>query len=292
LARQPRPHARHRPSPTPTASLAAAITPRRGPVGSILFGLVGDRSGYSTKNTGVGCKGLRSNQKGTGGKRWISIVRQLILAGACARTPERGPVRRDPPGPSQLRRDEDAGSRKKASRHSRAAGSSPPNAEALASICAQLNSAIATAMAGSEDKATLYRQPPPNGKIEGSWSLEYQDTKIRVVGPARRFVRFHWGGLETGGCGRWQEEAPPNLHIPDELAKNSAADCETSVACRQTKNCDPVKLGCFVAAGRAASRPCSARKGGHGRKSAPLPTLQDYARNGTQACRRFLTPLS
>ena len=64
------------------------------------------------------------------------------------------------------------------------------NAEALASLCAAELS-YSHSDGRVEDKATFIANAT-NGKSK-FLSLEYQDTKIRVVGPAA-IVRFHWVG--------------------------------------------------------------------------------------------------
>jgi ketosteroid isomerase-like protein len=80
-----------------------------------------------------------------------------------------------------------------------------PNA--LAALCADELS-YSHSDAHVEDKATFVANAT-NGKSK--WlSLEYQDVKIRVVGPAA-IVRFHWlGESEAAADGK---KSSTNLHI-------------------------------------------------------------------------------
>ena len=81
------------------------------------------------------------------------------------------------------------------------------NAEALASLCAAELS-YSHSDGKVEDKATFIANAT-NGKSK-FLSLEYQDTKIRVVGPAA-IVRFHWvGEQEAVADGK---KSSTNLHI-------------------------------------------------------------------------------
>ena len=81
------------------------------------------------------------------------------------------------------------------------------NAEALASLCAAELS-YSHSDGRVEDKATFIANAT-NGKSK-FLSLEYQDTKIRVVGPAA-IVRFHWLG-EQGAVADGKKSST-NLHI-------------------------------------------------------------------------------
>jgi ketosteroid isomerase-like protein len=81
------------------------------------------------------------------------------------------------------------------------------NAEALASLCAA-DLSYSHSDGRVEDKATFIANAT-NGKSK-FLSLEYQDTKIRVVGPAA-IVRFHWlGEQEAVADGK---KSATNLHI-------------------------------------------------------------------------------
>jgi len=81
------------------------------------------------------------------------------------------------------------------------------NAEALASLCATELS-YSHSDGRVEDKATFIANAT-SGKSK-FLSLEYQDTKIRVVGPAA-IVRFHWlGEQEAVADGK---KSSTNLHI-------------------------------------------------------------------------------
>ena len=80
------------------------------------------------------------------------------------------------------------------------------NAEALASLCAAELS-YSHSDGRVEDKATFIANAT-NGKSK-FLSLEYQDTKIRVVGPAA-IVRFHWLGEQALADGT---KSATNLHI-------------------------------------------------------------------------------
>jgi Domain of unknown function (DUF4440) len=81
------------------------------------------------------------------------------------------------------------------------------NAEALASLCAAELS-YSHSDGRVEDKATFIANAT-NGKSK-FLSLEYQDTKIHVVGPAA-IVRFHWlGEQEAVADGK---KSSTNLHI-------------------------------------------------------------------------------
>jgi len=81
------------------------------------------------------------------------------------------------------------------------------NAEALASLCAAELS-YSHSDGRVEDKATFIANAT-NGKSK-VLSLEYQDTKIAVVGPAA-IVRFHWvGEAEAVADGK---KSSTNLHI-------------------------------------------------------------------------------
>jgi ketosteroid isomerase-like protein len=81
------------------------------------------------------------------------------------------------------------------------------NAEALASLCANELS-YSHSDGRVEDKATFIANAT-NGKSK-VLSLEYQDTKIAVVGPAA-IVRFHWvGEAEAVADGK---KSSTNLHI-------------------------------------------------------------------------------
>ena len=81
------------------------------------------------------------------------------------------------------------------------------NAEALASLGATELS-YSHSDGRVEDKATFIANAT-NGKSK-FLSLEYQDTKIRVVGPAA-IVRFHWlGEQEAVADGK---KSSTNLHI-------------------------------------------------------------------------------
>jgi len=81
------------------------------------------------------------------------------------------------------------------------------NAEALASLCANELS-YSHSDGRVEDKATFIANAT-NGKSK-VLSLEYQDVKIAVVGPAA-IVRFHWvGEAESVADGK---KSSTNLHI-------------------------------------------------------------------------------
>jgi ketosteroid isomerase-like protein len=81
------------------------------------------------------------------------------------------------------------------------------NAEALAALCAAELS-YSHSDGRVEDKATFIANAT-NGKSK-FLSLEYQDPKIRVVGPAA-IVRFHWvGEQEAVADGK---KSSTNLHI-------------------------------------------------------------------------------
>src|SRR4051794_39942627 len=81
------------------------------------------------------------------------------------------------------------------------------NAEALASLCANELS-YSHSDGRVEDKATFIANAT-NGKSK-VLSLEYQDPKIAVVGPAA-IVRFHWvGEAEAVADGK---KSSTNLHI-------------------------------------------------------------------------------
>ena len=81
------------------------------------------------------------------------------------------------------------------------------NAEALAALCAAELS-YSHSDGHVEDKATFIANAT-NGKSK-TLSLEYQDLKIAVVGPAA-IVRFHWvGESETISDGK---KNSTNLHI-------------------------------------------------------------------------------
>ncbi|SDO92188.1 nuclear transport factor 2 family protein [Afipia sp. GAS231] len=81
------------------------------------------------------------------------------------------------------------------------------NAEALAALCAAELS-YSHSDGRVEDKATFIANAT-NGKSK-VLSLEYQDTKIAVVGPAA-IVRFHWvGEAEAVADGK---KSSTNLHI-------------------------------------------------------------------------------
>jgi ketosteroid isomerase-like protein len=81
------------------------------------------------------------------------------------------------------------------------------NAEALASLCANELS-YSHSDGRVEDKATFIANAT-NGKSK-VLSLEYQDVKIAVVGPAA-IVRFHWvGEAESVPDGK---KSSTNLHI-------------------------------------------------------------------------------
>ena len=81
------------------------------------------------------------------------------------------------------------------------------NAEVLASLCATELS-YSHSDGRVEDKATFIANAT-NGKSK-FLSLEYQDTKVSVVGPAA-IVRFHWLG-EQEAVADGQKRAT-NLHI-------------------------------------------------------------------------------
>ena len=90
------------------------------------------------------------------------------------------------------------------------------NAEALASLCAAELS-YSHSDGRVEDKATFIANAT-NGKSK-FLSLEYQDTKIRVVGPAA-IVRFHWvGEQEAVADGK---KSSTNLHILMNWQKQAA----------------------------------------------------------------------
>ncbi|HTE98780.1 MAG TPA: nuclear transport factor 2 family protein [Bradyrhizobium sp.] len=90
------------------------------------------------------------------------------------------------------------------------------NAEALASLCATELS-YSHSDGRVEDKATFIANAT-NGKSK-FLSLEYQDTKIRVVGPAA-IVRFHWvGEQEAVADGK---KSSTNLHILMNWQKQAA----------------------------------------------------------------------
>ena len=90
------------------------------------------------------------------------------------------------------------------------------NAEALASLCAAELS-YSHSDGRVEDKATFIANAT-NGKSK-FLSLEYQDTKIRVVGPAAN-VRFHWvGEQEAVADGK---KSSTNLHILMNWQKQAA----------------------------------------------------------------------
>jgi ketosteroid isomerase-like protein len=81
------------------------------------------------------------------------------------------------------------------------------NAEALASLCAAELS-YSHSSGKVEDKATFIANAT-DGKTK-FLSLEYQDTQIRIVGPAA-IVRFHWvGEQEAVADGK---KSSTNLHI-------------------------------------------------------------------------------
>lgn len=81
------------------------------------------------------------------------------------------------------------------------------NAEALAALCAAELS-YSHSDGHVEDKATFIANAT-NGKSK-TLSLEYQDLKIAVVGPAA-IVRFHWvGEMESVPDGK---KSSTNLHI-------------------------------------------------------------------------------
>ena len=81
------------------------------------------------------------------------------------------------------------------------------NAEALAALCATELS-YSHSDGHVEDKATFIANAT-NGKSK-TLSLEYQDLKIAVVGPAA-IVRFHWvGEAESVADGK---KSSTNLHI-------------------------------------------------------------------------------
>jgi ketosteroid isomerase-like protein len=90
------------------------------------------------------------------------------------------------------------------------------NAEALASLCATELS-YSHSDGRVEDKATFIANAT-SGKSK-FLSLEYQDTKIRVVGPAA-IVRFHWvGEQEAVADGK---KSSTNLHILMNWQKQAA----------------------------------------------------------------------
>jgi ketosteroid isomerase-like protein len=90
------------------------------------------------------------------------------------------------------------------------------NAEALASLCA-VELSYSHSDGRVEDKATFIANAT-NGKSK-FLSLEYQDTKIRVVGPAA-IVRFHWvGEQEAVADGK---KSSTNLHILMNWQKQAA----------------------------------------------------------------------
>jgi ketosteroid isomerase-like protein len=90
------------------------------------------------------------------------------------------------------------------------------NAEAFASLCAAELS-YSHSDGRVEDKATFIANAT-NGKSK-FLSLEYQDTKIRVVGPAA-IVRFHWlGEQEAVADGK---KSSTNLHILMNWQKQAA----------------------------------------------------------------------
>ena len=90
------------------------------------------------------------------------------------------------------------------------------NAEALASLCAAELS-YSHSDGRVEDKATFIANAT-NGKSK-FLSLEYQDTKTRVVGPAA-IVRFHWvGEQEAVADGK---KSSTNLHILMNWQKQAA----------------------------------------------------------------------
>src|SRR6266704_2602198 len=130
------------------------------------------------------------------------------------------------------------------------------NAEALASLCATELS-YSHSDGRVEDKATFIANAT-NGKSK-FLSLEYQDTKIRVIGPAA-IVRFHWvGEQEAVADGK---KSSTNLHI----LMNWQNRLRTGNFCRvRQPNCDPVKLGCFRCGLRSSML---RKKGGHGAKRA------------------------
>ena len=130
--------------------------------------------------------------------------RQLDLAGACHWTAGR----RCPAFAASA--DEDAVAKNvEAFRAAQVAA----NAKALAALCAAELS-YSHSDGRVEDKATFIANAT-NGKSK-FLSLDYQDPKIRVVGPAA-IVRFHWVS-ESRGRRRWQEKLHQSPH-PDELAK-------------------------------------------------------------------------
>ena len=90
------------------------------------------------------------------------------------------------------------------------------NAEVLAALCAAELS-YSHSDGRVEDKATFIANAT-NGKSK-FLSLEYQDTKIRVVGPAA-IVRFHWvGEQEAVADGK---KSATNLHILMNWQKQAA----------------------------------------------------------------------
>jgi ketosteroid isomerase-like protein len=90
------------------------------------------------------------------------------------------------------------------------------NAEALASLCAAELS-YSHSDGRVEDKATFIANAT-SGKSK-FLSLEYQDTKIRVVGPAA-IVRFHWMGEQEAVADGKKSSA--NLHILMNWQKQAA----------------------------------------------------------------------
>ena len=89
------------------------------------------------------------------------------------------------------------------------------NAEVLATLCAAELS-YSHSDARVEDKATFIANAT-NGKSK--WlSLEYQDTKIAVVGPAA-IVRFHWVGESEAVADGKNEFWGPRRPVPSAPAR-------------------------------------------------------------------------
>jgi ketosteroid isomerase-like protein len=180
--------------------------PRRGHR-SIMLGFVRGRSGCSTKQR-VAAR-LRSNQKM---EETMDIDRrQLILPALALGLLSVVPVGTVPAFAAS--EDEEAVAK---SVEAFRAAQFAANAEALASLCAAELS-YSHSDGRVEDKATFIANAT-SGKSK-FLSLEYQDTKIRVVGPAA-IVRFHWmGEQEAVADGK---KSSTNLHILMNWQKQAA----------------------------------------------------------------------
>jgi ketosteroid isomerase-like protein len=180
--------------------------PRRGRR-SIMLGLVGDQSG-TRQNTAwlQDCAQIKRTEETMDIDR-----RQLILPALALGLLSVVPVGVIPAFAAS--EDEDAVAK---SVEAFRAAQFAANAEALASLCATELS-YSHSDGRVEDKATFIANAT-NGKSK-FLSLEYQDTKIRVVGPAA-IVRFHWvGEQEAVADGK---KSSTNLHILMNWQKQAA----------------------------------------------------------------------